>query len=88
MNPVFLTIHDKALHELFQSKTRKVVNFRVNVAIIILWIYLALVCISRAKEIEKNFFFITMFGSCTVLTTICAIIARYKPGAIDYVNIN
>ena len=87
MNPLFLNIYDKKLQEEFQLKQRKIVNYRLKVAVIILWIYLALVVASKAKEIEKHFFFLTIFGSCTVIATIVSLTARCKISAIDYTSL-
>ena len=87
LNPLFLYIYDKELDAAFQLKLRKVVQFRLKVSVIVIWIYYLFFILRKISEIEKHYYFITIFGSVSLFATIAWLLSLISLRLIDYTSI-
>ena len=87
LNPLFLYIYDKELDAAFNKKLREVVQFRLKVSVIVIWIYFAQFIVRNISEIDKHYYFITIFGSVTVFATIAYLLSLIRLCLIDYTSI-
>ena len=61
INPVFLTIKDEDLQNMFQENLQKNMVDRLKRVIIVLWVYLCAIFLINVGSLEEKLLFFTVF---------------------------